>query len=740
MDICVNLWGMNRGKHVVAVDAEGLEADRDEMLLTEEIEAPALEFDDRSLGWDAEETAPRSERGLLAPILAGLAIIAWTGVFGWSKRAAVAGPALDDVVAWFATWSGPVLLICVVWLLVMRTSRREATRFNDAAQLLGIESERLSTRLKAANSELSLAREFIAAQARDLESLGRVAAERLSQNAENLQSLIKSNGEQIEAIGTVSAAALDNMEKLRGQLPVIANAARDVTNNIGNAGRTAQSQIQEMVTGFKRVNEFGQASERQVEILRKLADETMSGLLDQSEKLEDIASRRFGEVVDRTAAIRQGLEDDQTKALEAFSARMAALADGSAELADKLMKAEETATSAMSERLARIDNDLTERQSKQLDHIRVIESHGDTVSRQMLEVEDKLNAVTLLARLAEDQLAESLTGLESRLAAGRSLLHETDGEIAGLTDASVRLLEIIQAGSQHSREHLPSALTEAEMRLGSVETRIMAMRAITEETASLGDRLVELIGRSHEELAVTAQGIDSLYGRIGEQSGVQSNALLAIRTAVEEIATQSTELTGKIESELTDAMARIVNERGAALAEQINEATSRASEASRETTIQLRDQLARVDELAGNLERRVAHARERAEERVENDFARRVALITESLNSHAIDISRMLEHDVSDIAWSSYLKGDRGIFTRRAVTLLQAGESKSVMHAYENDADLQAHINRYIHDFEAMLRQVLSTRDGDALGVTLLSSDMGKLYVALAQSIERLRR
>ena len=32
------------------------------------------------------------------------------------------------------------------------------------------------------------------------------------------------------------------------------------------------------------------------------------------------------------------------------------------------------------------------------------------------------------------------------------------------------------------------------------------------------------------------------------------------------------------------------------------------------------------------------------------------------------------------------------------------------------------------------------TRDGHALSVTLLSSDMGKLYVALAQAIERLRK
>jgi len=38
-----------------------------------------------------------------------------------------------------------------------------------------------------------------------------------------------------------------------------------------------------------------------------------------------------------------------------------------------------------------------------------------------------------------------------------------------------------------------------------------------------------------------------------------------------------------------------------------------------------------------------------------------------------------------------------------------------------------------------MLRAILAQRDGSPLGVTLLSSDMGKLYVALAQAIERLR-
>jgi len=114
-------------------------------------------------------------------------------------------------------------------------------------------------------------------------------------------------------------------------------------------------------------------------------------------------------------------------------------------------------------------------------------------------------------------------------------------------------------------------------------------------------------------------------------------------------------------------------------------------------------------------------------------------LITESLNSNAIDIAKGLSQDVSDTAWAAYLKGDRGIFARKSVRLVSNIEAREVVELFEADHDFREHVSRYIHDFESMLRNVLSTRDGNALGVTLLSSDIGKLYVALAQSIERLR-
>jgi hypothetical protein len=63
-----------------------------------------------------------------------------------------------------------------------------------------------------------------------------------------------------------------------------------------------------------------------------------------------------------------------------------------------------------------------------------------------------------------------------------------------------------------------------------------------------------------------------------------------------------------------------------------------------------------------------------------------------------------------------------------------------VQRHYAEEPEFREQVNRYVHDFEAMLRRVLVERDGATLGVTLLSSDMGKLYVALTQAIERLRR
>ncbi|MGH6659145.1 MAG: hypothetical protein ACREBM_05790, partial [Sphingomicrobium sp.] len=137
-----------------------------------------------------------------------------------------------------------------------------------------------------------------------------------------------------------------------------------------------------------------------------------------------------------------------------------------------------------------------------------------------------------------------------------------------------------------------------------------------------------------------------------------------------------------------------------------------------------------------------AHVEQTSRDQREKDseaFARRVALLMDSMNSAAIDVGKILSDEVDDKAWDSYLKGNRGVFTRRAVRLMGGGETRAIRAHYDADLEFQHSVNRYVHDFESMLRRVLAERDGGIIAVTLMSSDMGKLYAALGQAVDRRR-
>ncbi len=795
----------------------GAEVARDELLLSQEAEpawdAPEdLESPYESAASEEIEPAVPSREWLL-PAGALTALLAWTAFFAWANWPLLAdAPGAARWAGLVSQWATPALLIGVAWLLIMRNSRREARRFGDAAFLLSTQSRQLEDRLATVNRELSLAREFIAAQSRDLDSLGRMATERLSQHAERLHNLIHENSARLDAIGAVSTAALENMDRLRGQLPVIASSAKDVTNNIGQAGRTAQTQVDQMVRGFERINEFGAASERQVDALRAMVDTARAELARQSDEFDQAMAARFAALDERGAALHARLEDEQAEAIGNIRARAAALAeelhesrkaldaheaemlvslrsrvtalrDEGQAVARALREGESRAADGWQEtvagiagQIAELDAEIARRHAAQAERIEGTADASRAIVEQLAHYQQQMADLAENAARASDALTESTAASADRIRASSETVTRLSGDLTGLTDRSVRLLELIRASAEHSRDDLPAALSAGEARLADLERRAGTLRGEVCLSHDQSEALGSQLAQSRERIAALAADLDSLQSRVSQTGSDHAEMLQGLRRALGELDTEGEAIARRAESQLSSALAelaeaarkatsdladnsapvitqlarqlgeesanaidRAMRASAAETAGKLEQAVAHAAGASREAVIQLRDQLAKVNELAGNLERRVAQARERAEEQVDNDFSRRAALITESLNSNAIDIAKALSTDVSDMAWAAYLRGDRGIFTRRAVALLDGAETRAIAQIYETDHDFRDHVSRYIHDFEAMLRQVLSTRDGHALGVTLLSSDMGKLYVALAQGIERLR-
>ena len=82
-----------------------------------------------------------------------------------------------------------------------------------------------------------------------------------------------------------------------------ADATRDVARQIGHAGGVAKEQLDELVTGFNRLNQFGEASGRQVATLRDKIAEALNAFSEQVDQLEQIAGARFAELTERSAPI-----------------------------------------------------------------------------------------------------------------------------------------------------------------------------------------------------------------------------------------------------------------------------------------------------------------------------------------------------------------------------------------------------------------------------------------------------
>lgn len=803
---------------------------------------------------DADETGSAPGRaGLVAASLATIAILGWSAFYVWANFAEMqAGAAPQRWAGWVVEWTVPVALVGIGWLLAMRSSRAEATRFAAIASHMNRESAALETRLKVVNRELSLAREFLAAQSRDLEALGRIAAERLGAHAGELQALITTNGAQVEAIGTASDTALGNMNRLRDDLPVIANAARDVANQIGAAGRTAEDQLARLSGGIARLGEAGSSSEAQVARLTGQVGDALGQFETQVTRVEGLVSQRFAALQSHADAYRERIAALESEALAAQDARaddVAARTDAlsisldqatqSAQagfaaaigalhetLTEKLQLIEQLdrstgvataqrladlreatqqfdsqldersrrfdelihqrqaafetheaqASEVLAQRLAALDDALAQRREAQMAEIEKLTAHGAVLGEQAGELERAIQVIVESGTAARDTLGTGLDTLMQQLGEKRAALSATEAQLAQLTDSSVRMLEILQSGTRTCRDDLTAAIGTANTALEDVEARAGKVEALMMRSTQTGSDLSDYLLRTRAEIdsaevAIASfkshladetedalarlQGLRSGFARLAEESGALANSSQdALRNALGTLEAAISQafatlddgarqrllaLAGGIGAEAVEVLEKALRTEASTTLGKLEQSAAHAAGVGREAAIQLRDQLVKVNELTGNLEQRVTRARELAEEQVNNDFARRMALITDSLNSAAIDINGALAVEVSDTAWDAYLKGDRGIFTRRAVRLIDAGMTRDIAALYSTDEAFKANVSRYIHDFEALLRQTLSTRDGHVLSVTMLGSDMGKLYVALAQAIQRFR-
>lgn len=700
------------------------------------------------------------------PTLLIVAFAGWTGFFGWTYfPEAQQGLSNDRLASLVAIWTAPTLLLAVLWLLAMRNSSREAVRFGNVALLLRNESDALATRMRTVNEEISLAREFLAQNARELESVGRQSARQLTESAEHLAAALADSDAKAKTLETVSNAANTNLEQLRKHLPVVTSAAKDVTNQIGSAGNNAQLQIKAMIAALERVTVAGKSSREYINDIEVRADD-VSGRLEQSlNSSAALLEERSADAVSRTtdmATLMERATKDLASGVAAASTQVDAIWSANHEKVEGQL-------ALLQRSLNQLSGQSADEEARIARVIGEIAAHIETSASRIAEVDRAATDQTAKLAFAVSALGQSTNDVGSALTNSQNitqqLISQSDKLLASLGNANREIDEVLPAALLQLNERVSHGISQLNHATSSAQSldqlsddmlaKLTSLEHLIDVQRSNVDKLMsesdEHFAARHEQADALGTALTQTRSLIEEMTEEANTKLVAAMLRVRETTQQAAESSRTIlDDELANVAEKLTAQNKAALAgaidgqiaamnDVVKDAIERNVALSESATARVTAQLGQLEEMTSNIEQRIADSKDGFEAIDDDSFARRMVLLTESLNSTSIDVAKILSNDVTDTAWAAYLKGDRGVFTRRAVRLLNAGEARVIAAHYGDDSEFREHVNRYIHDFESMMRVLLSTRDGNAIGVTLLSSDVGKLYVALAQAIERLR-
>jgi hypothetical protein len=318
-------------------------------------------------------------------------------------------------------------------------------------------------------------------------------------------------------------------------------------------------------------------------------------------------------------------------------------------------------------------------------------------------------------------LGEAQGGAD-RLAASAGAIRP---EMAWIRDAAAEASDrIASAGSQigEQQDRFAALLASVDEGVGAAQSKLAELASVIAQA-------------EREANSLSAETGPALVSALVQVKEAAAHAAERARESIEGIIPASA---GKLSEDTRAALEKVVRESVEERLREVEQVAARAVESAKSASDRLTQQMVTLGQTAAALEQHIEDTSKEQREKDSEAFARRVSLLMDSMNSAAIDVGKILSDEIDDKAWDSYIKGNRGVFTRRAVRLIGGSETRAIKAHYDSEPEFQQSVNRYIADFEAMLRRVVAERDGGIIAVTLMSSDMGKLYAALAQ-IDRRR-
>jgi DNA repair exonuclease SbcCD ATPase subunit len=662
------------------------------------------------------------------------------------------------------------------WLMFGRTRRKEAERFTRSVVAMRHEAQSLEALLEVLSQRIGDSRSELTMISQHLMQLGDQATGKLGGITREFDSSTERLMKSGEALDRAAESARNDVAVLLEDLPRAEATAQSLAEKIRSVGTESAAKAANFGAQIDALSDRTRDADRLISeatdrLAARLAEIELAGA-NASGKVEEAESSFSGvldALLDRTSVslqeIRSGI-DAQAAAVNALVEQASvglakAGADSAQALTTNIGHAKESLTAlsgqvaeqerASQRMIAEIDRGLAlidqrftelashgdERANHFLDSLTRARTELDALSAQAANQDGAIGALAertgtlreTISQLADD-LRENIGTAIGEAQGGTDRLADAASkvkpELGWMRDAAIEASDRMTATAAHiaeQQERFTALLTSLDDGVGSAQAKL------TELTSAIAEAQIEA---GH----LTQETGPSLVAALVQVKEAASHAAERAREAIEAVIPESA---NKLSEETRDALERVIRETVEERLREVETVATRAVEAARAASDRLTQQMLNLGQSASALEKHIEDTSKEQREKDTEAFARRVSLLIDSMHSAAIDVGKILSDEIDDRAWDSYLKGNRGVFTRRAVKLLDGSETRAIRGQYESDLEFQRSVNRYVHDFEAMLRRVLAERDGGTIGVTLMSSDMGKLYAALAQALERRR-
>lgn len=315
-------------------------------------------------------------------------------------------------------------------------------------------------------------------------------------------------------------------------------------------------------------------------------------------------------------------------------------------------------------------------------------------------------------------------GLAARLGGSRAA-------VAAMAADAERLIDTVKA-LEGAADEGAAQLGEAANRLGREQ---QGLGGVAADIAGAFDASRATLGEIESRGVRTAAAIESgLAGQLERFAAAVDETAAAMQTRLAAVIDETMAALGK--STASRAESAFETPLRAQL-HAVEQAGAQAAATGQAAAAQLARSMLSLVETVNAVDTRIGEVETRFAIRARDSMASRAMRIMRQLEASSIDIAQLLGLPISDVDWQRHRQGDTSSIAQAVVLQIDRDTARMMERLFRQDPAFNAEAGHFCTMFETMVQRLLGDTDGDALATTLLSSDIGKLYVGIADATGR---